>query len=156
MKTDVTVNENGMRVGFDHHKAVLTDIEVEALIQDRGAVGMPSMSYRELAIKYGVSKSSVRDILIGRRRAQFRMVVEKDIPTVRNKQNRVRMNLRVSPRARVILHLLGGGHFVNELLAVVDAQLRRAPEMNPKDALERVLARMKAGAKTKGKSRAHA
>ena len=71
------VNEAGRRIGEGHHMARLSDREVDQLIADRGSDDAPRMSYSELATKYGISKSSVRDILIGRRRGQIGPSVDK-------------------------------------------------------------------------------
>jgi DNA-directed RNA polymerase sigma subunit (sigma70/sigma32) len=59
----VQVNERGQRIGQGHRRAVLTDAEVERLLEDRGPEDAPRRSYAQLAKKYRVSKSSVRDIV---------------------------------------------------------------------------------------------
>ena len=66
----VQVNERGQRIGQGHRRAVLTDAEVEQLLEDRGPEDAPRRSYAQLAKKYRVSKSCVRDICTGRRRGQ--------------------------------------------------------------------------------------
>ena len=60
------------RVGEAHPHAVLTDEEVDRLLEDRGPDHAPRMSYTELARKWGVSKSCVRDIVTGSRRRRSR------------------------------------------------------------------------------------
>lgn len=66
-KRVVGVNERGLRVGEDHQHARLTDGEVELIRQlhDGG------MSYKKIADKFGVGKSTVADIVKCRRRAQY-------------------------------------------------------------------------------------
>lgn len=64
----VGVNERGDRVGQDHPRAVLTDAQVLLLLELRRAEGW---SYLQLARKFEVSKASVRDVVKGRRRAQW-------------------------------------------------------------------------------------
>lgn len=63
----VGVNEKGLRVGETHHRAKLTDQDVDLIreLHDEG------LSYREIAVKFEVSKSTVRDIIKCRRRFQF-------------------------------------------------------------------------------------
>ena len=70
----VGVNDRGLRVGQDHQNAEVTDAEVELLL----ALRAEGWSYAALAVKFEVSKSTVRDWCTGRRRAQvaarFRVV----------------------------------------------------------------------------------
>ncbi len=63
----VAVGENGRRLGEDHQRAKLTNTQVDAIIEayDTGVV-----SYASLARTYEVSKSTIRDIVKGRRRSQ--------------------------------------------------------------------------------------
>jgi len=65
-KLQVAVNEAGRRIGESHPRAVLTDNEVECLLQlrEEGA------GYRRLAKIFEISKRHVRDICSGRRRCQ--------------------------------------------------------------------------------------
>lgn len=72
MKRRVYFNEIGYRVGESHHNAKLTDIEVDALIRDRGPEDAPTMSLSQLAKRYGLSKSGVKGILDGNRRGQLK------------------------------------------------------------------------------------
>ena len=121
-KQYIATNEKGYRIGQDHPNAKLTDIEVLALIRDRGPEDAPIMSLSQLAAKYGLSKSGVKGILDGRRRGQPQRLVKKDV-TKRDyirKDEKVRVNLRVSLRSRAILHRLGGGAWI-DMLAVRDA-----------------------------------
>ena len=62
MKTQkyVATNDRGYRVGQDHPNAKLTDVEVAALIRDRGPEEAPTMSLSQLAKRYGLSKSGVK------------------------------------------------------------------------------------------------
>jgi len=67
MKKLVGVNERGLRVGEDHQHARLTDHEVELIRQ----LHEQGMSYKKLADKFGVGKSTIADIVKMRRRGQF-------------------------------------------------------------------------------------
>ncbi|QCW21933.1 hypothetical protein JessAGP_003c [Caulobacter phage Jess A] len=70
----VAVNEGGRRIGETHHNAKLTDAQVDA-IRDEYEAGLeglgPRIGYRALARKYGSTKSTVRDIIACRQRAQY-------------------------------------------------------------------------------------
>lgn len=137
----ITVNDRGLRIGQDHPKAVLTEIEVEALIADRGPEDAPMMSWSKLAAKYGVSKSCARDIVSGRRRGQGKRFVERQ-ETHRQPRQKVRVNLRVTLRARTILHRLGGGAFIESIAKMVDAELRCAQNDDYEQAMARVFKRL--------------
>jgi predicted DNA-binding protein (UPF0251 family) len=63
----VGVNERGLRVGEDHQHARLTDAECEMIRQ----MHEQGMSYKKLADKFEVGKSTVADICKFRRRAQY-------------------------------------------------------------------------------------
>lgn len=68
----IRVNEGGRRIGEDHHRAKLTDADVDQIV----AMHEAGMGYRKIASKFddipgGVSKSTVRDICTGRIRAQL-------------------------------------------------------------------------------------
>jgi predicted DNA-binding protein (UPF0251 family) len=67
MKRTIGVNERGLRVGQDHPHATLTDGECELIRQ----LHEEGMSYKKLADKFGVGKSTVADIVKCRRRAQY-------------------------------------------------------------------------------------
>lgn len=64
------VNDNGYRVGETHHRATLSDADVETILYLREA----GLSYSRIAAKFDdgvkVSKSTVRDIVTGRIRNQ--------------------------------------------------------------------------------------
>lgn len=62
----VGYNEMGSRVGETHHRARLTDHDVD-LIRDLRDEGL---TYQSIADKFEVSKSTVRDIVKCRRRWQ--------------------------------------------------------------------------------------
>jgi hypothetical protein len=115
MTRRIRINDRGQRIGEGHHMARLTDKEVDELIADRGPEESPRMSYRELALKWGVSKSSVRDILIGRRRGQPGLSVDK--PAAKAvKRPRVRVNLSIGLHARAKLHRLGGSAWLERVV----------------------------------------
>ncbi|MDR0439468.1 MAG: hypothetical protein LBI59_00570 [Candidatus Accumulibacter sp.] len=125
MKRLVSVNEKGLRVGQDHPQAKLSDLEVEALIRDRGPEDAPLLSYGKLARKYGISKSGVRDILTGRRRGGEFVLVEKPV-----RDKKVRVNLRLSLSARATLIRLGGGQWLERQMVRV-ISVARAHHVNP-------------------------
>lgn len=66
----VAVNAAGYRVGEDHHRSKLSDEDVDTILylRDEG------LSYAAIAAKWDedvtISKSTVRDICLGRIRAQ--------------------------------------------------------------------------------------
>lgn len=62
----IAVNEQGRRIGESHPRAVLSDHEVDLVLEllDSG------LSQRVVAEKMEVSRRCVRDIASGRRRAQ--------------------------------------------------------------------------------------
>lgn len=67
----VFVNEKGKRIGEDHHRAKLTDADIDLVFYLHEA----GLSYRQIAEKFddiagGISRSTIRDVLKGRRRAQ--------------------------------------------------------------------------------------
>lgn len=63
----VGVNERGLRVGEDHQHARLTDAECELIRQ----LHEQGVSYKKLADKFEVGKSTIADIVKFRRRGQF-------------------------------------------------------------------------------------
>jgi predicted DNA-binding protein (UPF0251 family) len=65
-KVTVAVNEHGIRLGQYHHRAKLTDHEVELIRQ----LHEEGLSYTQLAEKFDVGKSTIQDICTYRRRAQ--------------------------------------------------------------------------------------
>jgi len=66
MDKQVAVNEAGYRIGEDHQNAKLTNHEVELILELREQC----LSYAEIAAKFDISKSTVRDICTGKRRCQ--------------------------------------------------------------------------------------
>ncbi len=63
----VGFNERGSRVGETHHRAVLSDQDVD-MIRDLYETGL---SYRQIADKFEISKSHARDVIKCRRRWQL-------------------------------------------------------------------------------------
>lgn len=63
----VAINEQGLRIGEDHHRAKLTDAEVERLRQ----LHEEGIGYRRLAVIFEVNPTTVRDIVKFRTRAQL-------------------------------------------------------------------------------------
>lgn len=115
-KVHVRVNENGLRIGESHQKAVLTDFEVERLIADRGPQTAPAMSYSQLAAKYGISKSGVASILKGFRRGQIGLKVKRE-PAKSRADKLVRFSLSLSAADRARLRRLGGSAWVRAMLS---------------------------------------
>lgn len=66
MERKVAVNEAGYRIGEDHPNAKLTDHEVDLILELREQC----LSYRQIADKFEISKSQVRNICKGRKRCQ--------------------------------------------------------------------------------------
>lgn len=60
------VNEQGLPIGEAHHNSKLRDVEVE-IIRDLYEEGF--VSYRTLAVTFGVSRETIADICKYRRRA---------------------------------------------------------------------------------------
>lgn len=94
------------RVGEAHPHAVLTDEEVDRLLEDRGPDHAPRMSYTELARKWGVSKSCVRDIVTGSRRG--RLAAEREM---------VKMEFVVSLPTRSKIMRRGGAKWLEQVVA---------------------------------------
>lgn len=74
----VLVNATGNRIGEDHQRAKLTNADVELVFYLREA----GLSYKAIADKFddlpgGISRTTVRDILKGRRRAQVPAATKK-------------------------------------------------------------------------------
>jgi hypothetical protein len=65
MKKLIGVNEKGLRVGQYHQRAKLTDAAVEQIRR----LHEDGLSYRVIAEKFEVAKSTVQDICSYRRRA---------------------------------------------------------------------------------------
>lgn len=66
MKKLIGVNDRGLRVGQDHQRAKLSDAAVELIRR----LHEDGMSYRVIAEKFEIAKSTVQDICTYRRRAQ--------------------------------------------------------------------------------------
>ncbi|RUR69060.1 hypothetical protein EJP67_18540 [Variovorax guangxiensis] len=67
-------DESGNRIGESNPAAILSDHEVELMLELRretGPDGRPAHSYLWLAEKFEVSRETVRSICTGRRRACF-------------------------------------------------------------------------------------
>ena len=62
----VAVNDDGRVIGGDHHRAKLTDHDVDLIIDLRAH----GLRYAEIAEKFEVSLSTVASICQGRRRSQ--------------------------------------------------------------------------------------
>ncbi len=66
----IAVNARGHRVGESHHRAKLSDADVDLILYLRDA----GLTYAAIAAKFddgiSISKSTVRDICLGRIRAQ--------------------------------------------------------------------------------------
>jgi hypothetical protein len=74
----VLVNDQGRRIGQDHHRAKLTDVDVDQIFMLREY----GLSYSQIAGKFddiegGISKETVRDVLKGRRRGQVPFATKK-------------------------------------------------------------------------------
>ena len=67
MQKTVGVNHLGRWIGQDHQNARLTDAECELIRR----LHEDGLSYKKLADKFGIGKSTVRDIVTFRRRGQF-------------------------------------------------------------------------------------
>ena len=111
MKTWVRINEDGRRIGESHPQAVLSDVEVEALLAERDA----GATLSELARRWGLSKSGVKGIVDGRRRGQVG-------PRVMRRPARVALVsvcvvLTLQERSR--FERIGGVRWLRETLATV-------------------------------------
>jgi DNA invertase Pin-like site-specific DNA recombinase len=67
-KRIIGLNENGNRFGEEHHRARLSDAQVEEI---RELYEDGFSSYRSLAKRFGVTKATIRDIVTFRRRAHY-------------------------------------------------------------------------------------
>ena len=74
--TLVPVNERGYRIGEAHHRAKLSDHDVE-LIHELIEAGV---TQRQIAFKFEVSRSTIRDIHSGRCRSQSAARFKRDEP----------------------------------------------------------------------------
>ena len=66
MITTFAINAEGRRIGDSHHHAKLTNGEVELILQ----LHESGLGYKRIAIKMEVSKSQIRNIILGRKRCQ--------------------------------------------------------------------------------------
>lgn len=105
---EVRINEAGRRIGESHHRAVLTDAEVEQLIADRQA----GLTFSQLARKWKISKSGARGIVDGSRRGQVGPTVERRP----SEMVRVRAWVSLTLAERSKLRRLGGVKFVRKML----------------------------------------
>jgi len=64
------VNERGWTIGASHHRAKLSDEDVERIV----ALREQGMFFREIAERYGIGETTVKDYVSGRRRAQLAAV----------------------------------------------------------------------------------
>lgn len=64
MQDSIAVNEKGYRIGESHHKAKVTNHEVDLIL----ALNAAGFGYKRIAQKFDISVPSVRDIIKGRRR----------------------------------------------------------------------------------------
>lgn len=67
MQKTVAINERGLRIGEDHQNARYTDGEIEMVL----ALRDDGKSYGEIARLVEMPKSTVADIIKGRRRCQY-------------------------------------------------------------------------------------
>ncbi len=63
----VAVNEQGLVIGEDHPRAVLTNHEVDLLLELRAE----GVSYDKLAVIFEIHRGTVAKICTGQRRAQY-------------------------------------------------------------------------------------
>ena len=63
----ISLNEAGRRIGEGHHRARLTDHEIDLVRQCRE----DGMGYDEIASKFEISRDSAKSICTYRRRAQI-------------------------------------------------------------------------------------
>lgn len=94
--TLVPVNARGYRIGEQHHRAKLSDHDIELIheLLDGG------MTQRLVAQKFEVSRSSIRDIRNGRNRSQtsdaYRQTTKR-AARERDRQNASRWPCRIKP-----------------------------------------------------------
>ena len=108
MKTWVRVNEDGRRIGESHPQAVLSDVEVDALLAERDA----GATLSELARRWRLSKSGVKGIVDGRRRGQVGPKVQREA----TKREHVLVRLNLTLQERSLLRRRGGSAFVKRML----------------------------------------
>ncbi|MBR0568376.1 hypothetical protein J5J83_19820 [Azoarcus sp. L1K30] len=96
----------GYRVGEAHPRALLTEAEIDQMVEDRGPDNAPRMSYSMLAARYRVSKSCVRDILNGNRRGR-----------VCGEKRYVKLEIEVSLPTRAKILRRGGSKWLEQVVA---------------------------------------
>jgi len=140
----IATNERGYRVGQDHHNAKLTDIEVDALIRDRGPEDAPTMSLSQLAKRYGLSKSGVKGILDGNRRGQAQRLVKKSVSEREHtgRSPKVRAEFAISLRSRTILQRAGGAKMLERIACTIETAMARARSDDPDQAMKRILGKL--------------
>ena len=104
----VRVNEQGRRIGEGHHRAVLSDSDVDQLLADREA----GLSLAQLARKWKMSKSGVKGIVDGSRRGQ----VGPSVDGVPSKRETVEVRITLTLQERALLRRLGGSKWVRKKL----------------------------------------
>lgn len=60
-------NDKGYRVGESHHNAKISDHDVDLILE----LKYQGLTVQQIAMKFEIAESTVRDIVKGRRRAQF-------------------------------------------------------------------------------------
>ena len=151
VKRKVMVNERGVRIGDGHHKAVLTDAEVAQLLTDRGPDDAPSMTYLQLAKRYGVSKGCVASIVSGRTRGlQGQVVLRSRVRKPHLAPVRVTMTMDAADRAR--LHRLGGSRFVLSALETAGSNTLNGDIETIRSDIAEILKRLIAAEKVEVKS----
>jgi hypothetical protein len=65
-------NEEGRKIGDCHHRAILSDRDIELMLELREE----GKTYQWLVEKFEVSRSTVQSICLGRRRNQFAVVTK--------------------------------------------------------------------------------
>lgn len=107
----VRVNELGRRIGESHPRAVLTDAQVEQLLEQRVA----GASLAALARRWGISKSGVKGLVDGSRRGQVGPTVSR----APSQRERVRAWVSLTLAERAQLRRLGGSKFVRRALEAI-------------------------------------
>lgn len=101
---DVRINERGRRIGESHHRAVLTDAQIEQLLAQR----KEGLSLAVLARKWGISKSGVKGIVDGSRRGQ----VGPKVARSPSQREQVRAWVRLTLAERSKLRRMGSSKFI--------------------------------------------
>jgi len=64
MQIKVAVNEKGYRIGDSHHRAKITNHEVDLILE----LNMAGYGYKRIAQKFDIGVRTVRDIINGKKR----------------------------------------------------------------------------------------